>query len=164
MKRNLARADEISTDERKMRQELERELDRLKTDYSKLGDHRLVEHRVASDDLVVLREQIQALREERDQALFKATQYEIRYGVDHGHTPQTSERSGTSAAGRQRDEEMILLLAENAQRDEELISRLLSTLQFSPPSPLALHVCLRPSSSLPAPNFPLHSLGIVQDT
>lgn len=123
LKRNLARADEISTDERKMRQELERELDRLKADYSKLGDNRLVDHRVASEDLVVMREQVQSLQQERDHALFKATQYEVRYANNNGSTPLTSERSGISVGGRQKDEDMILLLAENAQRDEELIGR-----------------------------------------
>jgi hypothetical protein len=123
LKRNLARADEISSDERKMRQELERELDRLRTDFAKLGDHRLVDHRVASEDLVVMREQLQALQQERDHALFKATQYEVRYANHNGSTPLPSERSGLSVGGRQKDEEMILLLAENAQRDEELIGR-----------------------------------------
>ena len=80
----------------------------------------------------------------RDQALFKATQCEVRYAGGDGHTArslQTSERSGVSSGVRQRDEEMILLLAENAQRDEELISR--SRFDFALPArPRLLCICL----------------------
>jgi len=124
LKRNLARADEISADERKMRQELQRELDRLKGDYEKIGPHRLVDHRVASEDLEVMREQMHSLTKERDEALYKTTQYEVRYR-DNSHSLQAlSPASRQSTARSGKDEEMILLLAENAQRDEELIGRL----------------------------------------
>jgi len=124
LKRNLARADEISADERKMRQELQRELDRLKGDYKKIGPHRLVDHRVASEDLEVMREQMHSLTKERDEALYKTTQYEVRYR-DNSHSLQAlSPASRQSTARSGKDEEMILLLAENAQRDEELIGRL----------------------------------------
>ena len=121
LKRNLVRADEISTDERKMRQELQRELDRLRSDYAKLGDHRLIDHRVASEDLVVLREKVETLQRERDEAVFKTTQYQVR----HGDSPRAYKSPRAINTGRsQKDEELILLLAENAQRDEELITRL----------------------------------------
>jgi len=119
LKRNLVRADEISTDERKMRQELQVELDRLRSDLAKLGDHRLTDHRVASDDLVVLRAKVESLQQERDEAVFKATQYQVR------HSDRPNKHTSTIVASRsQKDEELILLLAENAQRDEELIGRL----------------------------------------
>lgn len=124
LKRNLARADEISTDERKMRQELQRELDRLKGDYDKIGNHRLVDHRVASEDLEVMRDQMHSLSKERDEALFKATQYEVRYSDSSERQHVVSHVSHKSTARSGKDEEMILLLAENAQRDEELIGRL----------------------------------------
>ena len=124
LKRNLARADEISADERNMRQELQRELDRLKGDYKKIGPHRLVDHRVASEDLEVMREQMHSLMKERDEALYKTTQYEVRYS-DNSHSLQAlPPASHQSTARSGKDEEMILLLAENAQRDEELIGRL----------------------------------------
>ena len=110
LKRNLVRSDEISADERKMRQEVQRELDRLKADYAKVGDHRLIDHRVASHDVVAMRQRLQEVERERDEAVFKVTQHTVR----HGEAP----------TGPTKDEEMLLLLAENAQRDEELIRRL----------------------------------------
>ena len=110
LKRNLVRSDEISADERKMRQEVQRELDRLKADYAKVGDHRLIDHRVASHDVVAMRQRLQEVERERDEAVFKVTQNAVR----HGEAP----------TGPTKDEEMLLLLAENAQRDEELIRRL----------------------------------------
>ena len=110
LKRNLVRADEISSDERKMRQDLQKELDLLKSDLSRLNESRFIDHRVASEDVVMLRQQVETLSKERDEAAFKATQHSIRFAGE----PVRS----------QKDEEMILLLAENAKRDEELISRL----------------------------------------
>ena len=63
---------------------------------------------------MVLREKVETLQRERDEAVFKTTQYQVR----HGESPRAYKSPrAISTARSQKDEELILLLAENAQRN-----------------------------------------------
>jgi chromosome segregation ATPase len=109
LKRNVIRADEIAEDERKMRQDLQKALDGVRSDYANRNSH----------DFEGYRQKLEDMTRERDDAIFKAKQLQVNNKKD-GFISSNSHDNGVQG----KDEELILLLAQNAQRDEELIRRL----------------------------------------